>query len=259
MGAYQETSKASGATGYLPLRGGRFLFGSEDDMSEEREVKLLSLVDVLEPLSEEELEEVSTRCPSFNLDAGQEFYASSEHDGGLFMLEEGHVVIYKRTSSGKQITFAVHSAGVVLPALRLQGLAAKAIESSDLAFMGREDLEYFLRRKPQIGLRLMDLLAENLRLMDARISDVMHKRVSARLASLIDWLIEEEGIVDGSGDRVIPYPFSLERRRTSIGARRLTIPLAYRALQDEGVVELRRRRIHVKDLNLLQRITEQEI
>ena len=40
-------------------------------MSEEREVKLLSLVDVLEPLSEEELEEVSTRCPSFSLDAGQ--------------------------------------------------------------------------------------------------------------------------------------------------------------------------------------------
>ena len=93
-------------------------------MSEERQVKLLSLVDVLEPLSEEELEEVSTRCPSFSLDAGQEFCASSEHDGGLFLLEEGHVVIYKMTSSGKQITCAMHSAGTVLPALRLQGLSA---------------------------------------------------------------------------------------------------------------------------------------
>jgi CRP/FNR family transcriptional regulator, cyclic AMP receptor protein len=235
-----------------------FCLADRMTISEEREVKLLSLVDVLEPLSEEELEEVSTRCPSFNLDAGQEFYASSEHDGGLFMLEEGHVVIYKRTSSGKQITFAVHSAGAVLPALRLQGLAAKAIESSDLAFMGREDLEYFLRRKPQMGLRLMDLLAENLRLMDARISDVMHKRVSARLASLIDWLIDEEGIVDGSGDRVIPYPYTHEQLGTIIGARRVAITLAFRALQDEGVVEVRRRRIHVKDPNLLQRIAEQE-
>ena len=47
-------------------------------MSEDHEVKLLSLVDVLEPLSEEELEEVSTRCPSFSLDAGQEFYGSRE-------------------------------------------------------------------------------------------------------------------------------------------------------------------------------------
>jgi CRP/FNR family cyclic AMP-dependent transcriptional regulator len=227
-------------------------------MAEEREVKLLSLVDVLEPLSEEELEEVSTRCPSFCLDAGQEFYGSQEYDGGLFLLEEGHVVIYKMTSSGKQITFAVHSAGTVLPASRLQGLSARAIEYSVLAYMKREDLEYFLRRKPQIGLRLMDLLAGNLRLMDARISDVIHKRVSARLASLIAWLIEEEGIVAGSGDLVIPYHYTHEQLGTIIGARRVAVTLAFRALQDEGAVELRRRRIHVKDLNLLQRIAAQE-
>jgi CRP/FNR family cyclic AMP-dependent transcriptional regulator len=228
-------------------------------MSEQREVKLLSLVDVLEPLSEEELEEVSTRCPTFSLDAGQEFYASSKHDGGLFLLEEGHVVIFKLTSSGKQITCAVHSAGTVLPALRLQGLSAQALESSVFAFMRREDLEYFLRRKPQVGLRLMDLLAENLRLMDARISDVIHKRVSARLASLIAWLIEEEGIVAGSGDLVIPYHYTHEQLGTIIGARRVAVTLAFRALQDEGAVELRQRHIYVKDLNLLQRIAEQEI
>jgi CRP/FNR family transcriptional regulator, cyclic AMP receptor protein len=226
-------------------------------MAEAREVKLLSLVDVLEPLSEEELEEVSTRCPSFSLDAGHEFYASREHDGGLFLLEEGHVVIFKLTSSGKQITFAVHSAGTVLPALRLQGLSARAIESSVLAYMSREDLEYFLRRKPQMGLRVMDLLAENLHLMDTRISDVIHKRVSARLASLIAWLIEE-GIVEGSGDRVIPYHYTHEQLGTIIGARRVAVTLAFKALQDEGAVQVRRRQIHVKDLNLLQRIAEQE-
>src|SRR5215208_4698766 len=227
-------------------------------MSEEHEVKLLSLVDVLEPLSEEELEEVSTRCPSFSLEAGQEIYGSREHDGGLFLLEEGHVVIYRMTSSGKQITFTVHSAGTVFPALRLQGLIARAIESSVLAFMSREDLEYFLRRKPQMGLRLIDLLAENLRLMDSRISDVIHKRVSARLASLIVWLINEEGIVDGSEDRVVPYHYTHEQLGTMIGARRVAVTLAFRTLQDEGIVELRQRRIHVKDLNLLQRMAEQE-
>jgi CRP/FNR family cyclic AMP-dependent transcriptional regulator len=227
-------------------------------MSEEHEVKLLSLVDVLEPLSEEELKEVSTRCPSFSLDAGQEFHGSQEHDGGLFLLEEGHVVIYKMTSSGKQITFTVHSAGTVLPALRLQGLIARALEPSVFAFMSREDLKYFLRRKPQMGLRLMDLLAENLRLMDARVSEVIHKRVSARLASLIVWLINEEGIVAGSGDRVVAYPYTHEQLGTIIGAGRVAVTLAFKALQDEGAVELRQRRIHVKDLELLQRIAEQE-
>jgi CRP/FNR family transcriptional regulator, cyclic AMP receptor protein len=104
----------------------------------------------------------------------------------------------------------------------------------------------------------MDLLAENLHLMDARISDVFHKRVSASLANLIAWLIEEEGIVEGIGDLVIPYHYTHEQLGTIIGARRVAVTLAFRALQDEGVVELRQRRIHVKDLNLLQRIAEQE-
>src|SRR5215207_3746764 len=235
-----------------------FLFGKGIAISGEHEVKLLSLVDVLEPLSEEELKEVSTRCPSFSLEAGQEFYGSREHDGGLFLLEEGHVVIYKMTSSDKQITFAVHSTGTVLPASRLQGLRARVIESSVLAFMKREDLEYFLRRKPQMGLRLMDLLAENLRLMDARISEVIHKRVYARLASLIAWLINEEGIVVGNGNRVLPYHYTHEQLGNIIGARRVAVTLAFGALQDEEIVELRRRRIHVKDPNLLQRIAEQE-
>ena len=153
----------------------------------------------------------------------------------------------------------MHSAGTVFPALRIEGLTARAIESSVLAFMRRKDLEYFLRRKPQMGLRLIDLLAENLRLMDARISDVSHKRVSARLASIIAWLINEEGIVARSGDLVIPYHYTHEQLGTIIGARRVAVTLAFKALQDERVVELRQRRIHVKDLDLLQRIAEREI
>jgi len=110
-----------------------------------------------------------------------------------------------------------------------------------------------------MGLRLVDLLAENLHLMDARISDVIHKRVSARLASVIAWLIDEEGIVAGSGDRVIPYHYTHEQLGTIIGARREAVTLAFKTLQDKGVVELRHRRMHVKDLDLLQRIAEQEI
>ena len=38
----------------------------------------------------------------------------------------------------------------------------------------------------------------------------------------------------------------------------MAVTLAFGALQDEGIVELRQRQIHVKDLNLLQRIAEQE-
>jgi hypothetical protein len=44
-------------------------------MPQERDVKLLSLVDVLEPLSEEELRELAQRCPDISVQGGEDFYS----------------------------------------------------------------------------------------------------------------------------------------------------------------------------------------
>ena len=221
-------------------------------------VKLLSLVDVLEPLSEAELEQVATRCTDIRLDVDQELFGSEEFDSGLFLLEEGHLIIYRLTTSGAQLTVALHSAGSVLPTLRLRGLYVKALEPSVVAFMNRDVLEDVLRSHPRMGVGLVDLLAEQLCLMDTRLSDVIHKDVRARLASVLLWLTSEEGVVVGSGDYVVPYRYTHAQLGTIIGAKRAAVTRAFGFLQDEGVVQLLRRRIHVKNLGLLRRIAEQE-
>jgi CRP/FNR family transcriptional regulator, cyclic AMP receptor protein len=58
---------------------------------EQPQVKTLSLVDVLEPLSSEELEKLATRCPDIRIEKGEDFYCPKEHDGGLFLMKEGRV------------------------------------------------------------------------------------------------------------------------------------------------------------------------
>jgi CRP/FNR family transcriptional regulator, cyclic AMP receptor protein len=221
------------------------------------QVKLLSLVDVLEPLSEQELEELAARCPDRRLEKGQEFYRPHEHDGGLFLVMEGRVLIYKLTSSGEQLTLALHSAGTALSARRLQGLHARALEPSVLAFMPREELEYFIRRKPEMGLRLVDLLAERLRLMDERMSDVIHKVVPARLANLILQLLSEEGVM-GPGGCMIPGPFTHEQLGTMIGAKRVAVARAFKRLREAGAVEVERYRIRITDQEILERIAHEE-
>src|SRR5918998_6370085 len=60
----------------------------------ERQVKLLSLVDILEPLSEEELRGLAERCRDIHLRSGEDFYRPEEHDGGLFLIKEGRVRVY---------------------------------------------------------------------------------------------------------------------------------------------------------------------
>ena len=72
-----------------------------------RDVRLLSVVDVLEPLSEQELEELAAQCPDICLEQGEDFYRPREHDGGMFLIKEGRVQVYKLTPMGKQLTLVL--------------------------------------------------------------------------------------------------------------------------------------------------------
>ena len=78
------------------------------------------------------------------------------------------------------------------------------------------------------------------------------KDVRARLAGIIVQLVESEGVVSGEGYR-IPSHYTHERLGTMIGANRVAVTRAFGLLQDEGVVELRRRLIHVPELEALGR------
>jgi CRP-like cAMP-binding protein len=214
-------------------------------------------VDVLEPLSRRELEELAARCPDIRLQKSEEFYRPEEHDGGLFLIKEGRVLVYKIVPRGEQLTLAIFTGGTALSSRRLQGLHAQAMEPSVLAFLRREDLEYLVGKKPEVGLRLADLLSERLRLMDARMSDVIHKQVPARLAGLILQLLREEGVV-GRGGHTLPNPHTHEQLGTMIGAKRVAVSRAFKRLREAGTVEVKQGRIYVRDVQALECIANGE-
>ena len=118
------------------------------------QAELLSLVDVLEPLSHEELEELAARCPGIRYQRGEDLYHPEEHDGGLFLIQEGRVRVYGLSLRGDQLTLALLSAGTVLSERRLQGLHAEVMEPSTITFIKRGYLEGLIRNKPEVGLRL---------------------------------------------------------------------------------------------------------
>jgi CRP-like cAMP-binding protein len=221
------------------------------------QAELLSLVDVLEPLSQEELEELAARCPGIHFRRGEDLYHPEEHNGGLFLIQEGRVRVYGLSLRGDQLTLALLSAGTVLSERRLQGLHTEVMEPSTIAFVKREYLESLVRNKPEVGLRLADLMAERLRSMDARMSDVIHKEVPARLASLILQLLDEEGVVGGER-YTIPTPYTHQQLGTMSGAKRVSVARAFGRLREAGAVEVEQSRLHVRDLKALERIADVE-
>jgi CRP-like cAMP-binding protein len=238
-------------------------------VNEEQQVELLSGVDIFEDLSKEEVREILhdllRRNAEINLRAGEVFYTPQEPDGKLFILKQGRVRIYKMEAS-REFTLEVVDAGTIFGEVAftphaLRDAYAEAMEPSILLAMERADVERLIRQKPQVGLRMISLLAERLRYYETRMEDVTLKGVPARLASLILFLVEGEG-VQVPGEIRIPTRYTHEHLGTMIGANREAVTRAFGKLQDEGAVQVRRRLIYVEDVDALEsaagRLLEEE-
>lgn len=108
-----------------------------------------------------------------------------------------------------------------------------------------------------MGLRITHLLSERLRRYETRLEDITLKGITARLASLIVLLSESEGVVAGQNRLRIPTHYTHQRLGTMIGTNREAVTRAFASLQDEGIVELRRRLIYVTDAEALRRVAEE--
>ena len=227
------------------------------DGKEER-IRLLSMVDIFEPLSEEEIEDLNGQLPDRRLNRGETFYTPEDRSERLFILQKGKVRIYK-TSDGREFTLAMVETGTIfgemaLTAQRLQGAYAQAMKPSVVSMMRQEDLERLILNKPEVGLQIMHLLGERLRRQESRLGDLTLRDVHTRLANLILLLIDSEGVVTGERQLKIPTHYTHEHLGTMIGANREAVTRVFGRLQDEGVVELRRRLIYVKDIEVLRRV-----
>jgi CRP/FNR family transcriptional regulator len=223
----------------------------------EEEVHVLSRAETLDPLSEEDLRGLLERKRDINLDSGETFFSPEDTTEKLFILKKGRVRIF-RQSEGRELTLAEIEPGMMfgemaLTAQRIRGSYAQAIEPSVLISMSRTDLEHIIEENPQVGTRLVHLLSERLAAYESRMEDLTLKDVPARLANLILLLSEGEGVMTRQ-DIKIPHHYTHERLGTMIGANREAVTRAFAQLQDEGAVELRRRLIHVRDIEALKRV-----
>ena len=225
-------------------------------MREEEEAELLSQVDIFDSLSKEEIRVLIRQNSDVSLGEGEVFYAPWEHDGKLFILKKGRMRLY-RTEGAREFTLEVVEAGTVFGEMaftphRLRESYAKAMEPSIIFVIERAEVERLIQEKPQVGLRMISLLSERLHYYETRMEDVTLKGVPARLASLILFLVESEGI-QVPGEIRIPTRYTHEHLGTMIGANREAVTRAFGRLQDEGAVQIRRRIIYVEDVEALER------
>jgi CRP-like cAMP-binding protein len=217
--------------------------------------KLLSEVEVLEPLSAEQLEWVAQRTLDRSFQKGESVYIPGDASEVVYLLLTGRVRLYGMVRQ-QELTFDVIRAGDVFGEVSLterpQDEHAQALEASQVALLELNTFWQLVRKNAKFNVRVIRMLGERSRMTRGRMTDIALKESPARLAALILDLVQGEGVVTREGHYRVSTRYSHEDLASMIGLKRVAVTRAFRALKDSGYVQLRRRQIYVTDLAALK-------
>ena len=166
---------------------------------DEDHTRLISGVDLFEPLSPDGIERIAQGIPSKRFEVGTHVFTSAYRGEIFFLLLEGRVRVY-RPEAGGEVTIGILEAGEMFGEAAFttregKGSFAQAIAPSKVGFLNRSVFHRLIRREPELGIRAVEFLSERLSFYEQRISDIALKKVPARLATVILQLVEQDGIV----------------------------------------------------------------
>ena len=216
-------------------------------------------MEFLAPLPEEELDDLLRRTSFVPLEEGQELVVGSKEQAErMLLVVAGQLQVYEiALASGRELTLWVLADGSPLASTGLvprwvRDLHVRALEPSVVCRIEQKDLERLVASSPEVGLGLARTLANQLQLMEDRWADMVEKEVPQRLAGLIYMLAESEGVMSKEGP-VIPTYYTHRQLASMIGSNREAVTRAFSALQEGGCIEVRERRVYVRDFDALRR------
>jgi CRP/FNR family transcriptional regulator, cyclic AMP receptor protein len=223
--------------------------------------RLLSRVDVLEPLTPRELRALASGSTLDRLRAQEAMTVGPQaHARQLILLLEGRATVYEPgPRESRRLTVSIAEAGTVVGvaglAVRPQGLRIEASAPSLFAIVRWGVFEEIVRRNPEVSLRLLRVLGERIGILEARLGELAYKGVQARLANAIMRLVEGEGVVGPEGSRLLTR-YTHWQLASIIGANREATTRAMRHLRERGAIEVEGRRIRVTDREALERVAQ---
>jgi len=219
--------------------------------------ELLSKVNVLEPLSSEQLGWVAQKTLIRSFHKGESIYIPGDAGEVVFLLLTGRVRLFAMVRQ-KELTFDVVRAGAIFGEAslteRAQNEYAQALSFAKVGLFELNSFWSLLRENVEVNARVIRMLGERSRLTRGRMTDIALKDSPARLAALVLDLVEHEGVVTREGFYRVTTHYTHEELASMIGLKRVAVTRAFGTLQDHNFVQLRRRQIYVIDLAGLRRV-----
>ena len=169
----------------------------------------------------------------------------------LYILKKGRVARYRLTSGGKRLVTRRILPGAVFGVMGLlgrtmQGNFAEAVEDSLIYEITREHVLAFLKRQPDLTLRILGIIGDRLRLAEERVLEATYSSVNVRIAN---FLLTSADHVSGLLSNI-----THEEIGNTIGAVRQTVTENLNLLRRQGIITTKPKNIHIVDRHRLEEI-----
>ncbi|TAN31713.1 Crp/Fnr family transcriptional regulator [bacterium] len=211
-------------------------------------------LNLFEQMSEAEVEQISRELKMRHCRAHETVFEGTPDR--VYLLKAGHVRLYRLSSEGEDVTTAMLEPGQLFGLSALFGggnedLSAEALDDIYVCEAGAPDFLAILARHPLLMAKVMMAMAKQMFRLERTIEGLAREPVDSRLARLVvDMLGAAERLPEG---QLLPVLGREEMAKIAITTRE-SVSRTLSAWSKKGIVELRGRRILVRDPERLRRL-----
>ena len=216
----------------------------------------LARVPIFSGLTESELEFLAKRTVSRRYSAGELVFGEGEPCAGLYVVESGHVRIFKSSSGGREQVLSIDGPGSSIAELPVfdggaYPASAIAIEDATLLFVHKQDFHALCLAHPQVGLKVLRVVGARLRRLVGIIEELSFTTVRHRLASYLFRLAQRSDKRTAEGT-VVSLPVNNQELAAQIGTVRELVSRNLSRFQAEGLLKIDGREVTLCNLKALE-------
>ncbi|MFL6153489.1 MAG: Crp/Fnr family transcriptional regulator [Ornithinibacter sp.] len=219
--------------------------------------EVLAQSGLFQGLPEDAVDPVASRLETVTLPRGRVVFNEGEPGDSLYIVISGKIKLSRRSPDGRENVLAVMGPSDQFGELSVfdpgpRTATATAVTDVKLARMPQAVLRPWIEAHPEVGERLLHVLARRLRRTNDSVADLIFTDVPGRVAKALLQMADRFGSRDSEGLRV-RHDLTQEELAQLVGASRETVNKALADFASRGWLRLEARAVLLMDVERLKR------
>ncbi len=217
---------------------------------------VLSKVPIFAELTPAQMRFLTERVVAKQYAAGELIFAEGEPCLGMYVVERGHIRIFKSSPGGREQVLSIDGPGSSVAELPVfdggaYPASGSAVDDATVLLVRKQDFHGLCLAHPEVALKVLRVVGMRLRRLVGIIEELSFTTVRRRLAAYLFRLAQREGSRTAQGVEVT-LPAGHQELAAQIGTVRELVSRNLSRLQQEGMLKVDGRSIVVRDMEALE-------